>query len=434
MKNGLKLTAILSILCLTSHPIYVVSQTKSNNSSQNNYEFVNGQWFDGKSFQPITFYSVAGILTRKKPRGEIESIDLANKFVIPPFAEAHNHNLGSAIYLSHEFTRQMIQRYLAAGIFYVKIPANPADNAALLRREFVNRPDLVDVTFSNGVLTSRDGHPIGMTLDSFKQAGIAVPDVAELEGKGIFIIESEADLLDKWKQILAGKPDFIKTILRHSEHFARRRETPNLFGYNGLDPRLLPPIVKQAHAAGLRVSTHVDSVADFDAAVRAGVDEINHLPGATFEQGTNEADYLITPEIAKRAARQGTIVVTTANVAQLFAKGEALAKVQSAQRKNLQILKQHGVRLAVGSDNYMATSVEEAMYLKSLNVFDNAELLKMWSVIAAQTIFPHRKIGHLREGYEASFIVLGGNPLDDFEYVKDIQLRFKQGFLIKAVL
>jgi imidazolonepropionase-like amidohydrolase len=164
------------------------------------------------------------------------------------------------------------------------------------------------------------------------------------------------------------------------------------------------------------------------------VDEINHLPGATFEQGTNEADYLITPEIAKRAARQGTIVVTTANVAQLFAKGEALAKVQSAQRKNLQILKQHGVRLAVGSDNYMATSVEEAMYLKSLNVFDNAELLKMWSVIAAQTIFPHRKIGHLREGYEASFIVLGGNPLDDFEYVKDIQLRFKQGFLIKAVL
>jgi cytosine/adenosine deaminase-related metal-dependent hydrolase len=328
----------------------------------------------------------------------------------------------------------MIQRYLAAGIFYVKIPANPADNAALLRREFVNRPDLVDVTFSNGVLTSRDGHPIGMTLDSFKQAGIAVPDVAELEGKGIFIIESEADLLDKWKQILAGKPDFIKTILRHSEHFARRRETPNLFGYNGLDPRLLPPIVKQAHAAGLRVSTHVDSVADFDAAVRAGVDEINHLPGATFEQGTNEADYLITPEIAKRAARQGTIVVTTANVAQLFAKGEALAKVQSAQRKNLQILKQHGVRLAVGSDNYMATSVEEAMYLKSLNVFDNAELLKMWSVIAAQTIFPHRKIGHLREGYEASFIVLGGNPLDDFEYVKDIQLRFKQGFLIKAVL
>ena len=231
---------------------------------------------------------------------------------------------------------------------------------------------------------------------------------------------------------MAGKPDFIKTILCHSQSFARRRETPTLFGYNGLDPQLMPRIVKQAHAAGLRVSTHVYSAADFATAVRAGVDEINHLPGMRFEQGTNEADYLITPEDAKRAAKQGTVVVTTANLAKFFAKGEALAKVQAAQRKNLQLLKQTGVRLAVGSDNYASTSVEEAMYLKSLNVFDDAELLRMWSVTAAQTIFPRRKIGHLREGYEASFIVLRGNPLENFERVRDIQLRFKQGFLVHA--
>ena len=434
MKSVSKLTAIFSSLCLilSFQSIYVFSQTQSNNSSHKNYKFVNGQWFDGKSFQPQTFYSVDGILTGKKPHGVIETIDLTNEFVVPPFAEAHNHNLGSAIYLNREFTRQMIQRYLAAGVFYVKIPGNPADNAAILRREFVNRPDSVDVTFANGVLTSKDGHPIGMTLDSFKQAGIAVPSVAELEGKGFFIIESEADLLAKWEQIMAGKPDFIKTILFHSQSFAKRRETPNLFGYNGLNPQLLPRIVKQAHAAGLRVSTHINSAADFAAAVRAGVDEINHLPGAIFEQGTNEADYLIRPEDAKRAAKQGIIVVTTTNIAPLFAKGEALAKVQSAQRKNLQLLKQNGVQIAVGSDNYMDTSVEEAMYLKSLNVFDNAELLKMWSVTSAQTIFPRRKIGHLREGYEASFIVLRGNPLENFGHIRDIRLRVKQGFLINA--
>ncbi len=434
MKNVPKLTAICLLLCsmLSFQSSYVFSQTQSNNSSLKHYKFVNGQWFDGKSFQPQTFYSVDGILTKRKPQGDIETIDLADEFVMPPFAEAHNHNLGSAIYLNREYIKQMIHRYLAAGVFYVKIPGNPGDNAAILRREFVNRPDSVDVTFANGVLTSKDGHPIGMTLDSFKQAAIAVPTVAELEGKGFFIIESEADLRAKWEQIMAGKPDFIKTILRHSEHFAERRETPNLFGYNGLDPQLLPHIVEQAHAAGLRVSTHIDSAADFAAAVRAGVDEINHLPGAIFEQGTNETDYLIKPEDAKRAAKQGIIVVTTTNIAPLFAKGEALAKVQSAQRKNLQLLKQSGVHIAVGSDNYTDTSVEEAIYLKSLNVFDNAELLKMWSVTAAQTIFPRRKIGYLRAGYEASFIVLRGNPLENFENIRDIRLRVKQGFLINA--
>lgn len=50
-------------------------------------------------------------------------------------------------------------------------------------------------------------HPIGMLLDSFKQAGVAAPSVAEHDGKGFFTIESEADLLAKWKRILAGKPD-----------------------------------------------------------------------------------------------------------------------------------------------------------------------------------------------------------------------------------
>jgi len=195
MKNVSKQKAVFSILCLilSFQSIPAFSQTQSNKSSRKNSKFVNGQWFDGKSFQPQTFYSDDGILTKKRPRGDIETVDLANAFVVPPFAEAHNHNLGSAIYLNRELTQRMIQRYLAEGIFYVKIPGNPADNAATLRRELVNRPDSVDVTFANCVLTSKDGHPIGMTLDSFKQAGAAIPSVAELEGKGFFIIESKAD-------------------------------------------------------------------------------------------------------------------------------------------------------------------------------------------------------------------------------------------------
>jgi hypothetical protein len=407
------------------------SHIQSNESPKKNYEFINGQWFNGKAFQSYTLYSSNGILTRKKPQGDIETFDLANNFVLPPFAEAHNHNLGGALYLNRDFTKQMIQRYLAAGIFYVKIPGNPARNAASLRSELVNRADSVDVAFANGVLTSLDGHPQGMLRDSFKEAGVVLPSLSELEGDGFYIIESETDLLAKWTRIVAGKPDFIKTILCHSEDLEKRRANPKLFGYNGLDPKLLPRIVKQAHDAGLRVSTHVYSSPDFEIAVEAGVDEINHLPGIRFEEGKSESDYLISPGVARRAGRQGVIVVTTANLARQFAKGTALAAVQATQRKNIELLKRHGVRMAIGSDNYSATSLEEAMYLKSLNVFTNLELLEMWSVNSAETIYPRRKIGQLHEGYEASFIVLRGNPLEDFDQVKDIHHRFKQGRLLE---
>ena len=47
-----------------------------------------------------------------------------------------------------------------------------------------------------------------------------------------------------------------------------------------------------------------------------------------------------------------------------------------------------------------------------------------------RAIFPRRKIGFLREGYEASFLALDGNPLTNFEEIKNVRLRFKQGYLL----
>ena len=51
----------------------------------------------------------------------------------------------------------------------------------------------------------------------------------------------------------------------------------------------------------------------------------------------------------------------------------------------------------------------------------------MWCEATPATIFPTRKIGHLKEGYEASFLVLSGNPLLDFKNAQKIEIRFKQG-------
>jgi len=50
----------------------------------------------------------------------------------------------------------------------------------------------------------------------------------------------------------------------------------------------------------------------------------------------------------------------------------------------------------------------------------------------AETIFPKRKIGRLQEGYEASFLVLSANPVNDFAAVEKIALRVKQGRVLDA--
>jgi imidazolonepropionase-like amidohydrolase len=85
------------------------------------------------------------------------------------------------------------------------------------------------------------------------------------------------------------------------------------------------------------------------------------------------------------------------------------------------------VRIAIGGDSFRQTSQPEALSLKRLGVFDNLTLLKMWCENTAWTIFPKRRIGYLREGFEASLLALAGNPLADFNNVQKIQLRVKQG-------
>ena len=51
----------------------------------------------------------------------------------------------------------------------------------------------------------------------------------------------------------------------------------------------------------------------------------------------------------------------------------------------------------------------------------------MWCEATPAAIFPGRKIGRFVEGYEASFLVLGGDPIDDFTQVQAIRRRVKQG-------
>jgi imidazolonepropionase-like amidohydrolase len=105
-------------------------------------------------------------------------------------------------------------------------------------------------------------------------------------------------------------------------------------------------------------------------------------------------------------------------------------QVIETQKVNLRLLHESGVRLAIGSD-IIQSAVKEIDYLQKLSVFDNLTLLKMWTETTPQTIFPGRRIGELKEGYEASFLALEGNPLEDLQNVRRIKLRFKQGVPIR---
>jgi len=49
-----------------------------------------------------------------------------------------------------------------------------------------------------------------------------------------------------------------------------------------------------------------------------------------------------------------------------------------------------------------------------------------------RAIYPNRRIGALDDGSEASFLVLGGNPLTDFRNTRAITMRVKQGVTLSV--
>ncbi len=220
---------------------------------------------------------------------------------MPPFGEAHNHNLGSA---AEEKERTAVGRYLADGVFYVKIQGSPPVSDAVRRRLSAGEPDSVDAVFAQGSITASGGHPIPLLEDVLLPRG-AFPGYTKesLKGQYYFTVDSAADLDASWPAILKLRPDFVKTILLFSEEFDTRRMDPAFNGQKGLNPALLARIVAKAHENRLRVSTHVATATDFHHAVSAGVDEIAHLPSVGGP---------IAAADAERAAQKKIVVDTTA--------------------------------------------------------------------------------------------------------------------------
>ncbi|HJQ38143.1 MAG TPA: tetratricopeptide repeat protein [Thermoanaerobaculia bacterium] len=343
-----------------------------------NFKFVNGQWFDGTRFVKKTMYSVDNVFRSTfEVDGETRTIDLGGRYVVPPFADAHNH-----VFADGANVEQQLARYLRAGIFYVKNPNSSITGTMHIRAQ-LNKPETVDVLYSIGGLTSTGGHP--------KQIYDRYPDMAD---NAYFEIDSLEEFERKWPKIEAGKPDFIKLYLD---------------GSRGLEPRLFAQLVERVHRKGLTATVHVTSAVDFHLAVAAGADEITHLPLEP-----------IDPADAELAAQKHITVVTTTL-------SHRPTPGTPPHRENLALLKRAGVNVLLGVDSDR-TVIDEVENVRAFGVYSDLELLRMLTA----SLFPKRKIGKLEDGYEASFLALDANPLEDFGAIRRIANRVKQGHVLEV--
>lgn len=419
--NVMKATALLARLVCAVAMAQILAGCVSPREAAPVVQYANGYWYDGAGFEPRDAFVSGGVFV-KRPRSKPEQvIDLAGGYVTPGFAEGHHHTVLC--------DPGRIKQFLDNGIVYAAIM-----NARVSSRECEAKfhgKDGLEVKNALAGLTARNAHP--------SQIGLYFLKADEIDGEWVYYIDSAEELNEKWDRIVAAKPDFIKIFLSYSEDFERLRDDPDIASwYRGLDPALVPGIVSRAHQAGLKVAAHVMSAHDFDTAVRGGVDIIAHMPG--FAPGpafTGEDDpspylkalldepdrYLITPSMAKEAAARGVYVVTTVSGAE--------KAPSDVIKRNIAALRAANVTLLIGSDRGEYNSVDEAEYLVEYDLMTASEVLHSLAVTTPRVFFPGRRIGELAPGAEATFVVLGADPLANFSAIRDVEMVVKNGVTLR---
>lgn len=401
--------------------LLLLSQMVAAQTGLQNYELRNGNWFNGQEFTTGTWYTNQGLLTRKMPAKVDSVLDLSNRWIIPPMADAF-----CASVADNAAAALLLQTYFDEGVFYLQVLSNTQEGRTALQ-PLLNRPGTPDVLLANGGLTTTLGYPFaiyeGPANGIRGQQKIAeryafIKQQRKMLGNAYWFIDNKKMLDSNWEKIKAQKPGIISIYLLDSQKNGGKES-------GGLTADAAKAIVKKAHKSGLRVIAHVSTPDDLRLGLQLGVDGIANLPGHNWDGIGGPERFELTNDDLKKLAKKKLAVTP------LFfhAQGASnLAVVQQWQAKTLQRLFENGVNVVIGSDDSQRTLRAELNYWRTLPSLNALAALKVLCENTPRAIFPERKIGKFAEGYEASFLTLTENPLATNTLVlRTSPLRMKRG-------
>src|SRR5437764_5077032 len=187
--------------------------------------------------------------------------------------------------------------------------------------------------------------------------------------------------------------------------------------------------VEVAHRAGRRVMAHAEGTAGIAAAVKAGVDTIEH--------GT-----VLDEETAKLMAERGTWLVPTLQTFQrgpemgltqgqepeMLAKGKAILE---HQQPSFDLAMKHHLKIAYGLDDDPQYTTREFQAVVKAGMTP-CPALQPWTVNAAELLRLSSNIGSLEPGHYADVVAINGDPLKDIAAMEKVVFVMKGGKVIRV--
>ncbi len=382
------------------------------------FEYRNGLWFNGTTFVPGVWYAVNGKLTQKAPSKVDSILDLGTQWVIPPFADASAAAIGDPLTAA-----QLLPAYWREGVFYLQVPGNSKATRELLR-DRVNRPGTPEVLYANGSLTGPFGTPfLSLEKNAQKVLGEVTPEKyakikqqPALKNDAYWFLDTKDALKQQWPQIMAQKPDLLVIYLLDAAKVGGKEGT-------GLTPDVAKATVKKAHKAKRRVAAYVETVDDLRLALKLKVDAILNLPGYNWNGMGDSTRYALTDADVALLAKRRTPIALLLGQGQTTPRGSQPGEVAKVLKRMLSA----NVNVVMGSNDPQRTIRPELTYWYQLGNLDEAAALRILCEATPQSMFPGRKIGKFAEGYEANFLVLQSNPLENILKIGLIAMKVQQG-------
>lgn len=354
---------------------------------------------------------------------------------LPGFIDAHAHMLAYAFNLEQRLTthatlvafRSMrnLRMTLDAGVTTVRDAGGiDAGFRLALEEELVVGPRL---------LVSGQGlAPTGALFDFHWGSGAQV-DLRDMVTGVRQYVNGVENVRLFTRQLLLSGVDVIKIV-----------STGSIFQRTGYPPRAqytsaeLDAIVSEAHAAGKKVMCHAEGGPGVTAALRAGVDSIEHgfyLEDSEIELMLKQGTYLVpTLSAAEAVIRQGA---KDPNVHD-WAVSNAKALLGDPRLGFGRALKA-GVRIAMGSDIFGANHGDNLAELAAMvrHGMTPLQAIRAATCDAADLLDLGAEVGTLAAGKRADVVVVDGDPLADITILQDrarLRLIMRDGVIHKDTL
>ncbi|MDQ7019419.1 MAG: amidohydrolase family protein [Robiginitomaculum sp.] len=192
-------------------------------------------------------------------------------------------------------------------------------------------------------------------------------------------------------------------------------------------------IVKAAHYMGRQVTAHAHGKGGVDAALRAGIDSIEHgtyLDKESIRLFKKNNAYLIPTLLA------GATVVEMAKDPKGFLPPPSRKKaleVGPHMIKMLRMAHEGGVKIAFGTDSGVSHHGDNAREFPLMVEagFTPMEAIRSATIVASEHLQMADQVGSLEVGKYADLIAVGASPLDDVNELLDVDFVMKGGRIYK---